>query len=446
MTSEFDVAIVGGGFCGSMVAVHLLNSRERPLSVALIERAPEIGLGLAYGTEDPQHLLNVIASRMSAFPDDPEHLLRWLAAQGIDAQPGSFIPRLVYGRYIKQIFAEALQASEGVHRFERIRAEVVGVDSAADRVTLVLKDDPRPLRAARAVLALGNVPPRAPAPFKPDQIKAMEFRAPRQRGESILIVGAGLTAVDAILTVSAANPNTAIYSLSRRGLAPRSHRPAPTELPDLSGMPKVGASLREALRAVRRVVAGLSDVESQWRVVIDSLRPHTQEFWQSFSPVEQRRFLRHLRPFWDVHRHRIAPQIAARLEELRTSDRLRYLGGYVTQVEEREGGFEVTVRKRRVGGDVRLQVGEILNCTGARFDTEVPLIRSLIEQGLAVPAQSQLGLKTDRQGALLQRDGSISQQIFTLGPPCLGDLWESIAVPELNGQAKRLAARVTARS
>ena len=441
MKERFDVVIVGGGFCGTMVAVHLLRSVERSLSIAVIDRSGEFGLGLAYGTTDPQHLLNVVAGRMSAVADEPDHLLRWLEREGIEAESGSFIPRMLYGSYLKSCFSEAIAAAAGRHQLTEICDEAIGVATDGTGVRITLRER-GVIDATCAALALGNLPARVPKPFAESQIAAMEFRPAAEKHRSVLIVGSGLTAVDAILSLESTNPECKIRVLSRRGLAPRAHRVAASSAPDLSAMPKPGASVREAVRAVRGVVAGLSDVEGQWRMVIDSLRQSTERFWQGFSAKDQKRFLRHVRPFWDVHRHRIPPEVDARLRRLIERKQLEYFGGYVVRVEGCRGNAQVTIRQRRSAALERLEVDHIINCTGARFDFEVPLVRSLLASGDAVPVHSQLGLRTDSDGALLSVTGACSAKLFTLGPPCLGDRWESIAVPELSGQAKRLAARL----
>ncbi|HWY24061.1 MAG TPA: hypothetical protein VNX47_04035, partial [Nevskia sp.] len=53
-----------------------------------------------------------------------------------------------------------------------------------------------------------------------------------------------------------------------------------------------------------------------------------------------------------------------------------------------------------------------------------------------------LGLLTDAQGALLDRDGQASTWLYTLGPARKGQLWETTAVPEIRVQAQALARRL----
>ena len=442
---RFDVAIVGAGFCGTMVAVQLLRSRKHSLSIALIEKSADCGLGLAYRTEDPQHLLNVVAGRMSAFPEDPDHFLNWLAGEEIVAEFGSFVPRMVYGRYLRSCLSDAVANARTFHRIQFECAQVTSIDVVADGARLTLSGSEREqLLSQRVVLALGNMPPRAPRPFAEGQIELMEFRGKAPTTRAVVLVGAGLTAVDAVLSVSASQPEAKIYVLSRRGLAPRPHRKprAGGELPGIAAMPKPGTGVREAVREVRAVVAGLEDVEGDWRAVIDSLRQVTEHFWRQFSPKDQARFLRHVRPFWDVHRHRVAPQIGERLVELLDSGRVQFLGGYIDSVEQAGDRYGVAIRARRSGEVINIQVDRVMNCTGSRFDVRDPMVRQLVDRGNVTVSHTRLGLRTDLRGALVDAAGAPSSTLFTLGPPCLGDLWESIAVPELRLQAQGLAERL----
>lgn len=93
------VAIVGGGAAGLLAAVYLRRS-EPEAQIRLIDASSRPGTGAAYGTDDPAHLLNVPAQRMSAWPDDPDHLCRWLEERAVIAAEG-FAPRLAYGRYLR---------------------------------------------------------------------------------------------------------------------------------------------------------------------------------------------------------------------------------------------------------------------------------------------------------------------------------------------------------
>lgn len=54
--------IIGGGASGVLLTYQLLHRSTSDLRVTLIEQRPEIGRGIAYHTDNPDHLLNVRAS------------------------------------------------------------------------------------------------------------------------------------------------------------------------------------------------------------------------------------------------------------------------------------------------------------------------------------------------------------------------------------------------
>jgi len=110
------VAVIGAGASGVLTAAQLLRQAgggTGPLGVALVGPTPEPGRGAAYGTTHPTHLLNVRVERMSAFPDDPDHLFRWGEARGLPLRVGDFIPRRLYGAYLEDVLHEAAGAARG---------------------------------------------------------------------------------------------------------------------------------------------------------------------------------------------------------------------------------------------------------------------------------------------------------------------------------------------
>lgn len=182
-----------------------------------------------------------------------------------------------------------------------------------------------------------------------------------------------------------------------------------------------------------------------WRAVIDALRPATAKIWQSLPPAEQKRFLRHARAYWEVHRHRIAPEIGAVMAALIQEGRIRLHAGRVTNYREHPDCIAVQFRDRKSGAQQELRVDRVINCTGPETDfrrIDAPLIKYLFAQGLARPDRLFLGLDVDASGALLDSSGVPSSALFALGPARKGALWESMAVPEIRNQASQLAGRL----
>lgn len=454
------IAIVGAGFSGCLVAVHLLKTANRPLAIELIDRSHEIGPGVAYSTHDTSHLLNVPAGKMSAFSDDPGHLLRWLdynrselaAFLPNDLNASSFIPRHIYGLYIQSILEEAEAAAPSNVRLERVIDEVVAVEpQAKGKGAIVSLRSGRAFVADKIVLAVGNAPavpsasqtkdgdtPYLRHAWSASALAGLELDAP------VLLIGTGLTMMDMVVSLHDRHHQGKIYAVSRRGLLPLTHRstkPYPAFLtPDTA--PK---TIRGLLRCIRSEVQTAALLGYDWRSAIDSLRPITQQLWQQLGRAEQRRFLRHATPYWDVHRHRIAPEMGDVVGEMLESGQLTITAGRIQDYQAVPDGVAVTVRDRQTQTNRVLQVSRAVNCTGVQIDyRQLPQspIANLRAQGLIRPNDIGLGLDTAADGAVLDARGNPSSLLYTLGTPRRGDLWETIAVPELREQARALAATV----
>jgi uncharacterized NAD(P)/FAD-binding protein YdhS len=160
--------------------------------------------------------------------------------------------------------------------------------------------------------------------------------------------------------------------------------------------------------------------------------------WKGLSEPERRRFLRHLRPWWDVHRHRIAPPVADRIDRMRESGRLEIEAARIVSVE----GEWVTLA-RRGGGEIRRRFDAVVNCTGPEGDIgriADPLIRSLLASGRAKADSLGLGFEVDDDSRLV--GSAPSPVLYALGPLTKGMFWEIVAVPDIRGQAARVAEAV----
>ncbi len=445
-----------------MVAVHLLRNASAPLEISLIERRPVVGEGLAYSTTLGTHVLNVPAARMGAFDEGIGDFQRWLKAlepEFGEFAPDGFVPRIWYGTYLRSILAEAeLAAHDGV-RLRRIVDTVESIQPRPAGLTVGLASGDI-LQEDRMVLAFGNLPAADPPlesgslTGRADYIRdAWDTEAVRAipSDADVLLVGTGLTMVDWAFSLGRQGHRGTIHAVSRRGLVPRAHGPAaPIVLGpgiDLAAPTALGLS-----RAVRREVGSVVAGGGDWRSVVDALRPRTQALWRSLSIAERRRFLRHLRPYWDVHRHRAAPHVAALIAEMERSGRLVIHAGRLVSVSDRPGRSvgaapvaDVTIRDRRTGAERILSVERIVNAIGPGGDirsSAEPFLDGLLRAGLAQADPLGLGLQSTSDGALIAADGTVSDRLFTLGTPRRGDLWESTAVPELRVQAARLAAHL----
>lgn len=450
-----DVIIIGGGFCGTLTAVNLLRESTRPLRLLMIEAVPwRWHRGVAYSTERSCHLLNVRAGGMSALPHDDAHFLRWARARkaelarryGVtEVEAGSFLPRGCYGDYLCDLMAAAESGSEG----KLIRIEGEAVDLEADAVVLA---DGRRFSARHIVLATGNRPPLVPAPLADALASGRVVSDPwAAKGGSlaiaaeadVLVVGSGLTAVDVLLDLAAGQHKGRLIVLSRHGLWPKPHmEPAQRSVPVVLPVSPLGPlGWLRWLRAHSRGRGDAGAVE-----LIDALRSVADTIWAGWSVVERHRFLRHLRRYWEIYRHRIAARSQAVLESLQASGRLTQFAGRIVGCRVGTDTLEVDVSLKD-GADLGwLRVHRIVNCTGSGepHGEHSPLFANLHRRGVLRPESSGMGFACTDGGRLLTADGALSARLWTLGVTRRGGSWESTAVPELRRQAADLAQRLAA--
>jgi uncharacterized NAD(P)/FAD-binding protein YdhS len=450
-----DVAIVGAGFSGSMVAVHLATHTLRGArQIGLIEKRRRVGPGIAYSTDNPLHLLNVPAGRMGAYPEKPRHFFEWLkehpdlvSQYHLDPlTEGTFVPRRLYGLYLELLVQRCALQSARVHRFEQ---EAVDLAEAPDGSFRVVLADNTTIFARKVVLALGNFPPGDPIVsdqrfhrsknYLSDPWSSSTLQRLSEAGD-ILILGSGLTALDLILSLSEMKHSGTIYVLSRHGHFPQRHAVVEPYVFHQSDPRKIHR-VRQLLRVVRNEVSLAGDMNIGWRSVIDALRPHTQTIWQQLDLGERRRFFRHLRPYWECHRHRAAPEALDLKEAMEKVGRLRCYQGRVESIVENENALFVKFRNRS-GISGQLAVSLVVNCTGPECNYHKlrdSLMIQLFFRGLARPDPLFLGFDVNDQGQLLDAAGRAVPNLHTLGSPQKGRLLETTAVPELRQQALDLA-------
>jgi uncharacterized NAD(P)/FAD-binding protein YdhS len=443
------VVIIGGGFSGSMLAVELLRRAAANVSVVLIERRPVPGRGVAYSTQFEGHLLNVRAKNMSAYADVPDHFVKWAQRHySSSVKPDDFLPRPIYGQYISSQLREATGTRAA--DFRCIQDEAVSVARTGNRFVVHLAGG-KAVIADKVILALGNFPPAdlqipgktsTSSRYVANPWSGSAFSSATQ-DTNVLLIGSGLTSVDVTVELRARGFEGTIHMLSRRGLLPQRHAAVPFPPFPTENTPR---TVRGLLRLIRLQVNKAQERGSDWRAVVDSLRPVTQQIWRSLPLVEQRRFLRHLRSYWDVHRHRIAERIADQLMLQLRNRQIQMHAGRITEYRESAVGVEVTYRERKSGQLTKLFVDRVVNCTGPEGDyrrISCPLVLDLMERKLARPDALSMGLDVADDGAVVDSQGSASSFLYALGPLRKGKLWESIAVPELRVQVAELASLLT---
>ncbi|PSF32649.1 oxidoreductase [Aphanothece hegewaldii CCALA 016] len=448
MVKPLTIAIIGGGFSGTMVATHLLRLANCPLQIKLIEKRANIGQGLAYSTAVEHHVLNVPAGKMSAFPQESEHFINWLQNRYSEKAftANSFVSRHYYGEYLQSILQEAHEKARKDVQIEHIHYEATELQPVDDQVVITCGNG-RQITADRVVLALGNLPPSNPPIADPSFYQSRRYQRWAwstslenivQPDDAILLIGSGLTALDLVVNLHYKGHQGKIYMISKRGLVPQAHQQTPAYPFCL----KTEQNLNGLFKHIRQEVKKAEKLGYDWRSVMDALRPHTQDIWKSLTLVEKRRFIRHLRAYWDNHRHRIASGVSDIITKLRTSQQLSLYAGEIIAYQEDMDGVTVTVRPRGSEHTHTIKVQTVINCTGSERLTsqwQYPLLKNIISTGVAQPDALELGLEVADNGSLVSRTGAKSTTLYTLGPLQKGCLWETTAVQESRQQAEKLA-------
>ena len=423
-----DIVVVGGGAAGILVVSHLARAATRPTRVVVVDAGPgRIGSGTAYRTPDPTHSLNVRAGSLSAAHEDPSHFVTWLDENDKAIGRDGFASRATYGDYLATV---AREASTGPNvQVEHVRCRVTDL-IRTDTGWRVLLEDGSTFVSPRVVLATGVTKPStrwtppgltsAPRfiadPWEPGALARIDS------GE-VFIVGAGLTAVDIALSV--APTGLPITMISRHGLLPTAHTrlPRPPMAIDGDGLP---TTLAGARRMMRQLLEGSHASTGDWRPAIDGLRPHTSRIWASWSMAEQAEFLRDDVRQWEVYRHRMAPDVADRIAELRACGQLTVVAG--------DAGSPAL--------DAIARGAWVVNATGPDADlreVDDVLLSALFAAGTVAPGPHGIGLDTDADGQIRDATGTVVPGLFTLGSTRRGQLWESTAIPEIRTQAYALA-------
>ena len=448
------IVIIGGGFSGSSAAVQLVRRSPAALDITIVEPRAHVGGGLAYSTDEPEHRLNGQPGMHSLDPTDPAMFSRWCDAR--DACAADAGARLADGTTFmrRSLFRAFLEETVAGHAAWPTGSSIRHVvDHAIDivprgRTMSVVTAGGAALESDLVVLATGHTRARLPAPFAADHARHARVivdplaaaRLPAVPADDrVLVLGSGLTAYDIVSTLLAAGHRGAIDVVSRRGLRPRPQRPPPA--PGLAPPPpmleRVAAApeafirgacnpptVRALLRALRRRIDEVTRAGDTWDDPFDHLRDMAGQVWPALPTAEKRRFFRQLRPWYDVHRFRVAPQNAAIVSQAERRGQVRFRAAGVTGVVPGDDGAAIRVALRPRGADrvQELAFDRIINCTGvdAAHPGGVALRAALLRRGLVGPDPSGTGLAVDAHGRALQPDGRAAARLRIIGPPTLG--------------------------
>jgi uncharacterized NAD(P)/FAD-binding protein YdhS len=451
--SSCCIAIVGAGFCGTVTAINLLQQAHvEPLRILLIDRDRH-ARGTAYADHPASYLLNVPAARMSASSSDPLDFLRFAQRTMPDVTAEDFLPRALYGEYLEEKLSLAERAAASHMRLERIRGDVRSLEIWRPSHTFILGfQDGHEITATKVVLALGNPPPAA-VPGTDAMRESMRLvedpwcdQATLFEDETVMLVGTGLTMADIVASaVQTGRGPTRMYAISRHGLVPprqTAFRNSHSEFDPLPLLRSAAISMRQLFHLVRQISRETERRGGDWREAITFVRNLAPTLWSRLPSRERKRFLRHVRTYWDVHRHRLPPSTHAIVDELRAAHRLIVHAGTIVRLEPKENQVRVIWRPRGQEESAVLRVDRVINCTGPDYRCAAsrdPLVRDLIANGLIQPDALGTGLRTAPNGGLVNLFGRATRGLYYIGPMLRADHWEATAVHELREHAESLA-------
>lgn len=471
---EISISIVGGGFSGTAVALHLIETSTKRISISLIEKASVLAQGVAYSTAAAWHPLNVQADQMGAYADYPEGFCQWLEAhreewrrqdpdfQKLVVLPNSFLPRKLYGEYLKYLLEEAKQrAAQKGFSFTILQDEAIDANKdSSEKIALQLKSG-KILVSDYLVIAVG-VPPVKELPFEtpellrdprythdpwkltPEEIIHQGDCTPRHPECQVLAIGTGLTMVDVFASYLSVGFDGMFIAMSQNGYIPEAQESESLPLRPFYKSADFPSDLLGIFKKIRQDIASAQLTGDSWKLVIDALRPCTPALWKKMSLSEKKRFLRHLIFLWNKHRHRMSPDSAAMIEKLSHQSRFQVLQGMVEGIDTTsKDALYVHYRQKDSSMKIIIPVKHVVNCSGPEYTVgrrHDSFLEALCNKGLATPDSLGMGFKISAGLALAS---SIKDRVFSIGGLLFGELFETTAVPEIREQAAMIAKSIT---
>lgn len=454
------VVIIGAGFSGTVLAAELLRESPAGVRIVLVNRSGLMARGLAYGTNSALHLLNVPAGNMSAYSDQPDHFLNYCKARNPTFTGSSFISRQIYGEYLSFVLESAEKHKNTNVIFDRIEGDVSEIIQKLNFIELQLADG-SVLNADHVVLALGNFSPADPLHLGSTLGSDYYTRDPWTQNphkeiasieDPILLMGTGLTALDVVIKLVQSGHRGPIYMVSRRGLLPLPHRKTSHHALEntdfLDKLLECHPSALNYMKIIRQEINTYQHTEQNWRDIIAAIRPITARLWQSLDAVERRRFLRHVQPYWDVHRHRVAPASFDIFEKLCVSGQIQIIAGRIKGISLLKNKLLIHIKLRKTQCESTVKVSRIINCTGPNTNIrwmDEPLLTQLTRSKLVQTDKHGLGILVNEDLSVTNDHQSGATTLSYIGPMLKATYWEATAVPELRKYAAQLSKLLTQR-
>lgn len=441
-----DIAIIGGGLSGTLLAHYLLQEDAYPLTIYLFEKDyHQLSRGIAYRASTEGQLLNVPANRMSLHSHKPDEFYQWLLSNvSKEILPDEFVQRSYFGTYLKEVFQKSIEQAK--HITVRVITDEV-IDIIKDDDTLhVITAKNHTYVVSRAIVANGIIAPQDPFSVGLDiklsnlyQSNPWSFRYQDQLkiNDHVILIGTGLTTLDHAVSLLRSGKNLTLIAFSRRGLLPLPHAQyKPYTFPDynIESTSDIGA----LLRSIRTYYKEHREKGLDWRDLIDKIRTQAPHLWKGLNAKSKTRFIRHLKPYWEIHRHRAPTIILDRISEAAEKGRFKLLKGRIQEVKTTGNALQLTLANPEE--TQVLEANYLLNSSGLQQNislTSDPLLKKLMEREYMIADGNGLGIETDDSGALQCKEGM--KNIFTIGALRRAAVFECTAAKEIGEQAYELS-------
>ncbi|XDZ64633.1 FAD/NAD(P)-binding protein [Alphaproteobacteria bacterium LSUCC0684] len=440
MTEPIPILIIGDGYAGAVLTLHLLE-RGIDTSRMAILGPDRLGAGKAYGCRNPDFRLNVRDDLMMLRPGDSQHFATWaehnLKDPDAETSAGRFFRRQDFARYLEQEIHDALGGRELLQIRDRAH-DLKPITGKKETCWHITTTERRNLAAETVVLALGNPDPSPTFPLSDGARKHLIPNAwtgtwveQVDKDADMTVIGGGLTAMDAILTLEQRGHRGQINIISPIGMLPPRQtawiRKAPYPWPrHLSG--------REFLAIFRRQLGDGDWKDPDWQARFESLRPGISFAWQNLPETDRQRLKQEMGWWWQLIRYRASPQTVAAAARLEASGQLKLYHGRCEAARTGENDKARITISLADETTHEVDTDHLLLATGAGKD---PLAASMFQNGLL--AGSPAGLKVDHGLNVLGADGLPLGRCHAIGPPTAFALGDVIGASSIGRQAFDLA-------
>lgn len=437
-----NITIIGGGACGTAVYIELVlqmakDELKNEIKITIIEKEKSLGYGLAFGTDQPGHLLNTQADLMGIHTDEPGHFANWLKnkggkkrqdVKGNGSEDHSYTTRKLYGEYVAEHASDYLQkaADLGIS-MEVVRDEAMDVHKNARSYEVICKSG---LRIPSDFLVLA---PGTPKPNNYRELKQypqyIDFPWPSENilgqthpEDHVGILGSSLSAIDAAMTLTDNGHTGRISFFSPDGMLPRvqpeSERPYDRKYLTRENIHRLKreslgkTTVKQLFKMFREEVEDLAGTPIDWKAldrtgkpadrfleydiecaekggdeliaVVYSLRDDASPIWSSLDVEEKQRFKKWLGPHWMLNRHAMPLHNAYRLRSLFNDGILKVIPDF------REVSFDEQTERfaMKQGSSDVVYVDKLINSTGSSSHLEqmnCPLIDNMVKKSYLSP-------------------------------------------------------------